>query len=179
MISFDPNLVERRLRGLRLIAAAIPAGVVVFVAVALVFVRASADATGPSPRAGPLLSLLAVGLSVGCIPLSRLASRATTAAAVRRLAAAEDPRPQAVAATSAMAESLLDARQSATLVALGILEVGGLLGCVAYILEGRLAALVAPLVSVAAMAAEYPSARRVVWWLSQRAAEVERLRRAS
>ncbi len=178
LIAFDPDLVDRRLRVLRMLAAAIPAGVVLFVTVALVWV--GANAAGLSARSGTKLSILAVAVSVGCVPLSRLISRLTTRSSIRRLAgAAGMSRAESPGETAGLAEAVLDARQSSTVAALGILEVGGLLGCIAYLLEGRATALVAPIVSVAAMAAEYPTARRVHAWLSEQAAEIERLHRSS
>src|SRR5205823_10171062 len=132
----------QRLRPMQVIAIALPTGAIVFLSVALVIVANRARGWAP-PDHPPWLTWVAVGMVALQAVLTSVLPASQTWSVLRRIAAGSwRPPPgspsEAFGTDTAL---LLGVRQTELLIGLAPLEGAAFLGCCAYLVEGRPAAL--------------------------------------
>ncbi len=141
---------------MQIIAAALPVGVIAFLAIVLYMVHAQQGGRGMGqPGEVPLISLVAAGFLVVLVVVSFVMSASVTRQGVSRIAAAGPT------ATAADAGQLLGTFQTALIVSLAPLEGACFFGCIAYLLEGSPIALAAVAVGLALMLLRFPTEGRV------------------
>lgn len=169
------DLVTPRLRMMQLLAAALPAGVVIFMGIALFLV---ANRPNPVAPEGPLLlTWLAVGFVALQVVVSAVFPPLQTRSAVRR-AAAGAGRPAASLAQPLETDTarLLAIAQTQLLITLALLEGAAFFGCVAYLVEAQPIALAAAAVALVLMLARFPTEPRLRAWLEEQSEALDRYR---
>src|SRR5271165_3121624 len=165
-----------RLRAMQIIVFAMLAGQVVFLSI-IYFVAANKAQAPPTP---PLLSWMALGLFVLQLPLTVIIPTALIRAAVQRIATGtwqvpSEANPESFATDE---DKLMAVRLNSLLVAMALLEGAGFFGCIAYLLEGQLLALLVVAAVVVVMVARFPTAAGVRAWLERQTQRLVELRQS-
>jgi hypothetical protein len=153
--------IERRLPTMQIIAGAMLAGVVL--AAGLLGVLAQGRAQAPANGQLPIVTLVALALLIIQGPLAFILPTVLAGGGLRRLAAGQRDQQ----AEADVAGVLLAQYQTGMILRAALLEGFGLLGAIAYFLEGQPAALLAPLICVVAMTVTFPTRERVRVWLER------------
>jgi hypothetical protein len=176
LFPIDPAefLSESRLRVMRLIAGALVAGVVVFLAIAAYVVRVQNHGQGLAPPpVQPVITYTAAATFAISAPLALIIPRLQTRTALRAILAGT----WASAGTFRTGGSKLWAlAQTTMIVGLALLEGPALLACMAYLLEGNPLALGVGGAAIVLMLCKFPTEQRVGAWLERHAEALEELR---
>jgi hypothetical protein len=178
-VETDAARVRGRLLGIRVMAGALIAGVLVFLGVVVYLVHGEQQGQGAQPAAGlPVITLIAGLVFLTNLPLAILLPVLITRSAVRRIAAGAWRGPPG--ADPAQSESdvgkLVAVWQTSTLVGYALLEGAGFFGCIAYLLEGQGAALGVAGAALGMMAGMFPTAGRLGAWLQRQSDALAALR---
>jgi hypothetical protein len=172
MNTMEDPLTPQRVRTVQIIAAALPAGVIAFLALVLYMVHVQNGGAGLNMQGQlPLVSLLAVGFLAVQAVLSFVLPVSVARSGVRRIAAASRETSPA-----ADAGQLLGLYQTTLIVGLALLEGGCFFGCVAYLVEARPFVLAAVAVGLAFILLRFPTEGRVRLWLEDHKDQLARAR---
>jgi hypothetical protein len=159
-----------RLRVMQIVAGALVAGVLIFLAVVLFLVHVQRNGQGMGrPQELPIITLVALVMLASNAPLSFVLPRAQARMALRQIAAGTwQAPPQGTADQFATTTGrLLAVRQTTLIVSLALLEGAAFLGTIAYLLEANPLALVVVLLAVLLMLWQFPTEGRVQGWLDR------------
>jgi hypothetical protein len=172
-------ILPARLRTMQIVASALMAGVLMFMAFALVKVLVL-DA-GRLAVDTPLMSFLALGFFAMTAPISFVMPRVITQAALRQLLAGDWQAPQGAdpRAYPTVTAKLLAIYQASMIIGLGMLEGCAFFALIAYIVEGQHWVLGVAAAAIALMGCRFPTEPRVRAWLDQQADELAALRQAA
>jgi hypothetical protein len=160
----------------QIITGAIISGLVAFSVIVLTMPTPAGQ--GVDGERGPIVSYVAAAVGVMNLALAFVVPALVLHGGLRRMAAGVSASPDSLGDEAA---ALLNLRQTAHIVTLGLLEGAGFLGCIAYLLEGHAVGMTIAGVMVGLMLALFPTVGRVRAWLEkheQRLIEMRKERRA-
>jgi hypothetical protein len=167
MASADDEI-QQPLRTMQIIAVALPAGVVFFLAVVGFLVMRD----GPAPnRAGqlPIVTIIAFVMLAADTAMALIAPRQMIAAGLERIAQSR---------ISSDVKQLLALRQTSLIVTLALFEGPAFVGCVALLIERELYATAVPILALVGMFLNFPTETSVHTWLARYRQQVLDLRQA-
>lgn len=181
MSTQEPS-VERQLRVMQLIAAALIAGVAAFTVLVVFLVAQRGGQANAGEGALPVVTLVSVVFLLSAGSAGLFLPRVVLKNAVARLA--RSPRDQVVLPAGrdgtggpvSDAAFLLSARTSAMIVGMAMFEGAAFCAGIAYLVEARPAALGVAGVALAGLVSFFPTARRVNAWLAEQRQVVDGLR---
>lgn len=166
----DDGLLSRHLQTMQIIAVALLAGVLAFVAIG-VFVKSTQNVGQVAERAqeSQIVTLLALGTMVVCVPMSIFIPILLTNASLAQLAAGKRDVPTGTNADTPVptTSKLLRIWQISMLIGLAMLEGSAFLACLAYLMEGLPIALGIAAVTVLLMLVKFPTKANVRSWLDR------------
>jgi hypothetical protein len=171
---FETTARLERLRRIQLIAAAMCAGLVIYVGVVVCLVMTGVMRPRPAPanQAGelPLVTIIALAMLPVLAALSFIVPRLSTRQALQQLAAASPSKE-----TSAW-DALLPLYQNQLIVALACLEGVGVVGCAAYMIEENVLGLVVAGIVLALMLLRLPTRQKALAWMQTQADRLAQMR---
>jgi hypothetical protein len=178
MIDSDELVPPGRLRTMQIIAGALLMGVAIFLGIVLTIVQVQRGGQGLGPpQSQPILSLMALGTLAFMAVTSVVLPNNMVRQGLRRIARGEFQPPSAAAASpTADAEQILGLRQVTLIVSLALIEGPAFLGCIAYLLEGRLYVLGVVGLALALMLIRFPTEGSVRAWMRQQLDWLEQAR---
>jgi hypothetical protein len=164
-----------RIRSLQIIAAVLPAGVLIFLAVVFFLV----EQRGPNaPQDPPVVSIMAIGCFVVAVALRFVVPGVMVGAFRRQLAKGTWPPASATMPPGLTdQDKLLGLYQTQMVVGAALLEGTGFFGCIAYLLQGWATSAAIAGASVLIMLATFPTTQRVRNWLESQLPLLEADRR--
>lgn len=159
------DLIAPRLRTMQIIAAALMAGVVMFLGVVLILSGQRVGGANPNPV--PVMSILPFGMLAACLIAMVVAGRSMQTAGLQRIAQVDEESDLV---------QLLGLKQTILIVTLALFEGPALFGCIALLLERQLYVIAVPLVSLLGMTLNFPTRNGVRNWLETNARRVLELR---
>lgn len=173
-----PLVPPQQLRTLQIIAAALPAGVIVFMAITLKIVLGNA-APAPAPRGGtPIITLLAgLFLLVGLV-LGALIPRVVTRKGLREILAGtwKPPQESPAGAYDTVVAKIMLLRQTSLIITLALAEAPAFFALIAFMIEQQWAAIGVAVFALTVMFVNFPTQYRVRTWLEAQARELGELR---
>jgi hypothetical protein len=161
------SLIRVRVRLMQIISGSLVLAAMIFLAV-VVMVAANQGAPQQQPAwpgGQPLLTMVAIVFFVVQVAIVMTLPPARVRAAVRQMAAEGAP-TQPVAQESEVARLLL-IRQTNLILALASLEGSACFGCIAYLVEQRVEALIVAAVSIVLMLLYFPTQGAMRSWLER------------
>ena len=173
------EITSARVRTAQIVAAALLSGVLIFAGIAVFLVQQRGKGLSP-PTGMPVISYAAVALFVLELALWRFLPDQIANNQVGKIArGAWTPGPGAPATVFATdTDKLLSVFQTKTLVANALLEAVALLGCVAYLVEGRLCVLAVVGGAALLMLVTFPTRDNVAQWLAERQDRIREIRQS-
>jgi hypothetical protein len=167
-----------RVRTIQIIAAALLFGVLMLAAVSIAVVQTSGPMGHRDADALPIVSLVALVMLATNLPLSLILPNVLMRNAVQRVAAGSWSVPPGVdpGVLATDEARLLAARQTVMIVGTALLEAVGLAAGIAYLVEGQAFAMIAVVVPVLVMIAQFPTREGMRTWLERHLALVAELR---
>jgi hypothetical protein len=166
----EDTLPRGQLRTMQIIAGAILAGLLMFLALVLYLVLVQNHGNGLGPGDPPLLSVMALVLLAVNTPLAFVLRGTSERAALRQIAAGSWRPPRGTHGADLPAGGkLLVARQTGMILAMALLEGVGFLACIAYLMEAQPFALAVCGLVVIFLLANFPTEGRVRAWLERQA----------
>lgn len=159
------DLIAPRLRTMQIIAAALMAGVVMFLGIVAVLVLSGRRVAVANPI--PVMSILPFVMLAGCLIAMVVVGRSMQLAGLQRIAHVD--------AESDLTQ-LLGLKQTILIVTLALFEGPAFFGCIALLLEQQLYVIAVPVVSLVGMALNFPTDIAVRNWLETNARRVLELR---
>lgn len=179
-IANDPDPVQGATRISQIIVGALIQGVVLFMAIVLLFIDAP---TGPGPArsATPILTYLAAAFGATVLAASYLVPRLMVDGALRRFvksgAATTAKRGPRQVDPAVAAKELLPLFQTQLIVASALCEGGAFFATIAYMLEHQYLSLGVAGVLLAALISRFPTLDRVNAWLEEKLVHLQEIRR--
>jgi hypothetical protein len=168
----DEDLTYRtRTRVIQIIAGAILAGLLMFIAIVAIMVM-NDNQPGRANAFGdlPLLSLMGCGLLAVNLPLSVIVPSAMAKNGVRQLAARTGENPQTFTG------ELINVWQTSFIVSRALLEGAGFLGALAYMVEKHWLGLAVALAVALIMLVTFPTEGRIRAWVERQQAALDEMR---
>jgi len=170
MSEFEPLVSPHRVRTMQIIAGAMIAGVVTFLAVVLFLVLSQGQP--PAPGQTPTLSLLAVGLMLFLGPGSALFPIVVEQQATRQIASGSYRGAEPGASTVGQ---LLALKQKSLILGLALLEATAFTSLIAFLLERKGFVLGVTALALALMAVKFPTHLGVTRWVEGQVDRIEEL----
>lgn len=172
----DDSLLRPRVRTMQIIAGALIAGVLFFLAFALLR-GPMVDGRPMGEIAGlPIMTAVAIGFLLVQIPVALVLPHLMMQGILRSIAA-EQP-PDGGGDADSQTVRLLGARQTVMLVALALIESVGFVACIAVLFDRHIAALIVAGICLAIMVANFPTEGRLRYWLEQQRRRLHEARHA-
>jgi hypothetical protein len=169
MTESDELVPAGRLRTMQIIAAALPLAVFIFLSIALCIVQFQRDGQGLGQVGGqPIVSLLALGTLAFMALVSLILPNTMVRQGLRRIAQRAFQAPSGLEASpTADVDMVMGLRQSTLIVSLALIEGPAFLGCIAYLLEGRVFVLGVVGLAIGLMLVRFPTQASVRAWMRQ------------
>jgi hypothetical protein len=159
------NLIAPRVRTMQIIAAALMAGVVMFLGIVAVLILSGQHVGAANPI--PVMSILPFVMLAGCLIAMVIVGRNMQTVGLQKIAHVDD---------DSDLMQLLGLKQTILIVTLALFEGPALFGCIALLLERQFYVVAVPLTSLVGMALNFPTEGGVRNWLETNARRVLELR---
>ena len=179
MTDADELVPPGRLRVMQIIAAVLPLAVGIFLSIAVFIVQFTRDGQGLAPVGDqPIFSLLALGLLAVMAIVSLILPNPMVRQGLRRIAQRTVPgAPDADATLLVNAHEILVLRQATLIISLALIEGPAFLGCIAYLLEGRVFVLGVVALAIGLLLVRFPTQASTRAWMRQQLDWLEQARR--
>jgi len=162
----EDGLIRVRVRLMQIISGSLVLGAMVFLAIVVMIAANQAAPPPPAwPGGQPLMTYVAITILVVQVAMVMTLPPARIRSAVRQMATEGSP-PQPGAQETEVAK-LLSLRQTTMILALAPLEGSACFGCIAYLLEQRVEALIVAAVAIVLMLLYFPTEGAVRSWLER------------
>jgi hypothetical protein len=161
------SLIRVRVRLMQIISGSLVMGAMIFLAVVVIVAANQAAPLQPAawPGGQPLLTMVAIVFFIVQVAIVMTLAPARVRAAVRQMAAEVSPSQPGAQKTDVA--RLLVLRQTTLILALAPLEASAFFGCIAYLLEHRVEALIVAAVTIVLMLLYFPTEGAVRSWLER------------
>jgi hypothetical protein len=173
----DPDMLDPVTRVSQIIVAALIMGVVIFLAIILLFVPAQAamipagggaPLPAPADSALPLITYVALAMCLADLALSFVVPKLVVANARKQIAREKAPKDKG-GDTAALAQIY----QTQLIIGAAMLEGGAFFAAIAFMLERKPIAAGMTLVLLIVLAARFPTRDRIVAWLEQQLGQLQ------